>query len=130
MVGDAATDYPGEVLGGLVQRDRLRAGHVVGASVVTLAYQYRDSHLRDVVARHRPYPPVACGPADDAIGAGQRGEVVQVHVVAREGVADAGRTHVLLSVPVVPGKREGGFRRGSHKGQVHDPLYAYLDGRV
>jgi hypothetical protein len=37
---------------------------------------------------------------------------------------------VLLGVPVVPGEREGGLRRGSDEGEVYDALDARLDRRV
>jgi hypothetical protein len=91
---------------------------------VAVAILLDDSHVRDVVARHRRNAPVARGSADDAVGPRKHGEQVQVEAVAQERVAEAGGAHVLLGPPVVPGEREGGLRSGAQEGQVHDPLDA------
>ena len=91
---------------------------------MTITEQDRDGHVRDVVARHRSHTPVARRTPDDAVGPRKGGEHIQVEAVAQERVAEAGGAHVLLGVPVIPGKCEGSFRRGAEEGEVHDPLDA------
>ncbi len=41
MVGNGAPGHPGEFLSGLLQRDSLGPGYLVGPSVVTIAQQDR-----------------------------------------------------------------------------------------
>lgn len=79
---DVAARGRRQLLGDLLERQRLRPRELVGLAVVPIAGQHGGCDVGHVVARHRCHAPRAGRPGDHALGRGEPGQEVQVQAVA------------------------------------------------
>ncbi len=117
--------------GDIGQRQRLRAGEVVGVPGVGVRVQeHRGCDAGDVGARDDRAPPAAGRATDDAVCADELLHEVDVEGVAQERPRHAGGPQVLLGRVVVAGQGERRVRRCRGERGVDDVPHAGGGRRV